>query len=72
VIAPRDLNEAPPVADRIGVAGKVDLPNPITIDDAAIVTPIASTPRVARHRRPRAVTLTATFSLMEASALKQL
>jgi hypothetical protein len=76
VIAPRDSNEAPLVADRIGVTGKVDLPNNlITIDDAAIVTPIASvaaTGSIGIGGPSPMLVLAATFSPMEARALKQI
>jgi hypothetical protein len=76
IIAPRDSSEAPLVADRIGVTGKLDLPNNlITIDDASIVTPIASVAAagsIGIGGPAPMLTIAATFSPMEASALKQI
>ena len=76
VLAARDLNAPPLVADRIGFTGKVDLPNNlITIDDAAIVTPVASIAAAGSIGIGGAsplFSLAATFSPMETDPLKQI
>ena len=76
VLAPRDSNEPPLIADRIGVTGKVDFPNKlITIDNAAIVTPVASiaaTGSIGIGGPAPSIILSASFSPMEAGPLKQM
>jgi hypothetical protein len=76
VIAPTDSTEGPLVADRIGVAGKLDLPNHlITIDDAALITAVASVAAAGSigigGQQPM-LSLAATSSPMEAGALKHI
>ncbi len=76
VIAPPDSNEAPLVANRIGISGKLDLPNKLmTIDDAALITPVASVAAaggIGIGGPSPMLSLAATFSPMQASALKQI
>jgi hypothetical protein len=76
VIAPPDSTEGPLVADRIGIAGKLDLPNNLLVlDDASLVTPVGSVAAagsIGIGGPSPMVSLEATFSPMEASALKQI
>ena len=76
VLASRDANAPPLVADRIGFTGNVDFPNNlITIENAAIVTPVASiaaTGSIGIGGPSPLFSVAATFSPMEADPLKQI
>jgi hypothetical protein len=76
ILAPRDSNEPPLVADRIAISGKVDLPaNLITVDNAAIVTPagsLAAAGTIGIGGVSPTVAIAASFSPMEVGALKQM
>jgi hypothetical protein len=76
ILAPRDSNEAPLVAQRIGLSGVADFPGKLlTFDDAMIVTQdgtVAAAGSFGFEGATPSFAAAATFSPMPASTLKQI